>query len=387
MGFWSGMRGGVTVSVPSWRNDVAAAIMLDPAPGLGAERVAGLLEACGEAEPEADLVEEVLRIRGLDRVAAVSLPGGGAVPEGVLTARQVRAGLARRVLAAGGLLECVTFSFMEQGRAGLFGGGEAGLRVVNPIASDLDQMRPTPVATLALAAARNEARGLPDSLLFEVGPGFREGGQEVVAGGVMSGRTARGVGVRARGYGALDAKGAVLDVLGALGVSLESLSVTRDAPGWYHPGQSGVVRQGPKLVLGTFGTLHPGVVGRLDLVGPAAGFEVFLDRVPEPKRRRRAGLELAALQPVRRDFAFVVGEDVGAEAVLRAVRGAERGLIAEVRLFDVFVGGAVAAGQKSLGVEVVLQPRERTLTDLEIEGVVGRIVAAVGKATGATLRL
>jgi phenylalanyl-tRNA synthetase beta chain len=377
---------GVTVSVPSWRNDVAAAIVLDQAPGLDPARARAAAAGCAEIEPEADLVEEVLRIKGIDTVPPVSLPRASPVPPATLTARQARAALAKRTLAAAGLLECVTFSFMSSGQASAFGGADASLRVLNPIASDLDQMRPTPVATLALAAGRNAARGLTDALLFEVGPAFASGKQEVVAAGVFAGHTARHPLAPSGPYGAMDAKAASIDVLEALGVPIESLTVTPDAPGWYHPGRSGVLRQGPKLVLATFGELHPSALGRLDLAGPMAGFEVFLDRIPEPKRRRRAAPDLPPFQPVRRDFAFLVADDVAADAVLRAARGAERNLIAGASLFDVYQGDKVPAGQKSVGIEVVLQPRERTLTDAEIEAAAAKIVDAVTKKLGGSLR-
>ena len=376
----------VRVDVPSWRNDVAAAIVLDQAPGLPPERARQAAEGCAAIEPEADLVEEVLRLRGLDRIPPVSLPGAAPVPPATLTARQVRTALARRTLAAAGLLECVTFSFMANAPAALFGGDAPSLRLLNPIASDLDRLRPSPVATLALAAARNAARGWPDALLFEVGPAFVPEGQQVVAGGVLAGHTPRHPQAPSRAYGAMDAKAAALQLLLALGLPADSLAVTPDAPGWYHPGRSGVIRQGPKLVLATFGELHPAVMKALDQPGPAAAFEVFLDRVPEPKRRKRAAPDLPQLQPVRRDFAFVVREDVPADAVLRAAKGADRALIAGASLFDVYRGDTVPAGHKSVGVEVVLQPRERTLADAEIEAAAARIVAAVAKATGGTLR-
>ncbi len=184
----------------------------------------------------------------------------------------------------------------------------------------------------------------------------------------------------------MDAKAAAMDVLEALGLPPDSLSVTTDAPGWYHPGRSGAVRQGPKLVLATFGELHPSVLAALDLPGPLAAFEVFLDRVPEPKRRKRSAPDLPAFQPVRRDFAFVVADDVPAETVLRAAKGAERALIADASVFDVYAGAGLPEGQKSVGVEIVLQPRERTLTDAEIEAVAAKVVAAVTKRTGGTLR-
>ncbi len=376
----------VRVAVPSWRNDVAAAIVLDQAPGLPAERARAAAEGCAAMEAETDLVEEVLRLRGLDSIPPVSLPPLAALPAATLTPAQIRTALARRTFAGRGLLECVTFSFMDSTKAALFGPAEDTLRLLNPIASDLDQLRPTPVATLALAAGRNAARGLPDVALFEVGPAFAAGGQQLTAAGLRAGQTPRHPDAPARPMGAMDAKADVMAGLAALGLPMESLSVTTDAPGFYHPGRSGTVRQGPKLVLATFGELHPAVMGALGLTGTAAAFELFLDRVPEPKRRRRTAPDLSPLQPVRRDFAFVVDAAVPADAVLRAARGAERTLIAEAAVFDVYEGDKVAPGRKSVAVEVVFQPRERTLTDAEIEAASAKVVAAVAKATGAALR-
>ena len=376
----------VRVAVPSWRNDVAAPIALDQAPGLPADRARVAAEGCAVTEPETDLVEEVLRLRGLDSIPPVSLPPVGPLPGATLTPAQVRTALTRRTLAARGLLECVTFSFMAGTEAALFGPAEEALRLLNPIASDLDQLRPTPVATLALAAGRNANRGFPDVALFEVGPAFEVGGQQLVAAGLRAGQTPRHPDAPARPMGAMDAKADALAGLAALGLPMESLSVTADAPGFYHPGRSGAVRQGPKLVLATFGELHPAVVAALGLTGAVAAFEVFLDRVPEPKRRRRAAPDLPAFQPVRRDFAFLVDAAVPAEAVVRAARGAERALIAGASVFDVYEGDKVAPGRKSVAVEVVFQPRERTLTDAELEAAGAKVVAAVAKATGAVLR-
>ena len=376
----------VRVAVPSWRNDVAAPVVLDLHPQFTTEQSTPLVEAVREIEPETDLVEEVLRIRGLDTIPAVSMPRAAPVPPATLTPRQSRAALARRLLAARGLAEAVTFSFMDSRDAARFGPAPSSLRLLNPIASDLDQLRPTPVATLAVAATRNAARGLPNAALFEIGPAFAEDGQETVAAGLRSGPAARRWDGSPATLGALDAKADALAVLTALGVAPDSLNATRDAPEYYHPGRSGVLRQGPKLVLAQFGELHPAVLAGLDLSAPAVAFEVFLDRVPEPKRRRRAAPDLPALQPVRRDFAFVVGRDVPADAVLRAARGAERSLIAGVSLFDVYEGPGVPEGQRSLAVEVTLQPRERALTDAEIEAASAKVVAAVAKATGAVLR-
>jgi len=379
----------VTVGVPPWRNDVAASGLhrgaggLDQAPGLEAARALRAAEGALEIEPEADLIEEVLRLSGLDGIPAVSLPVARVVPEATLTGRQVRTALTRRTLAAGGLLEAVGFSFVARDEALLFGSAPAELRLVNPIAEDLDQLRSTPVVSLALAAGRAQARGLSGSALFEIGPGFDESGQGLVAAALRAGVTGPHWVERSREWDVFDAKADVFGVLAALGVPGESLSVIADAPGFYHPGRSGVVRQGPKLVLARFGELHPRVRAGLGLDQVAVAAEVFLDAIPEPKKRRKGAPDISPLQAVRRDFAFVVDGGVAAEALLRAARGAERGLIAGVSLFDVY---ALADGKKSLAIEVVLQPRERSLTDGEIEAVSGRIVAAVGKACGAVLR-
>lgn len=376
----------ITVAVPSWRNDIAAPIHLDQAPTLPPAQAATAAEGCAAVEAECDLVEEVLRLQGLDTVPPVSLPALSPVPPAVLTPRQARTALARRTLAASGLLECVSFSFMDSAKAAAFGDAPESLRLLNPIASDLDQLRATPVATLALAAQRNAARGWPDARLFEVGPAFDTQGQQAVAAGVLTGHTPRHPLAPQRPVGAMDAKAAVTNVLTALGLPMDSLSVTTDAPAFYHPGRSGVIRQGPKLVLATFGDLHPRVTQALDLSGPAAAFEIFLDRIPEPKRRRRPAPDLPAFQPVRRDFAFLVAADTSAESVLRAARGADRTLIAAASVFDVYAGNNVPEGRKSIGIEITFQPRERTLTDAELDAAAAKVVAAVTKATGGTLR-
>ena len=379
----------ITVNVPSWRNDVASRGDLDQGPALHPERAAQAREGAAVIEPEVDLIEEVLRIWGIDRIAPASLPALSAVPEATLTPRQARAAVARRVLAGRGLAEAVTFSFADSRVAALFGEAPEALRLVNPIASDLDQLRATPLITLALAAARNAARGFGDVGLFEVGPAFHEGvrgGQQVVAAGLRTGETPRSWLVPARGVTALDAKGDVWAALTALGVPLEALSVTADAPSFYHPGRSGIVRQGPKLTLARFGALHPDIIRALDLPTQAAGFEIFLDAIPEPKRRRKTALVLSAFQPIRRDFAFIADTGTAAEDVLRAARGSVRDLVTGVTLFDVYDGERMEAGRKSLGIEVVFQPKDRSLTDAEIEEASAKVVAAVTKATGAVLR-
>ena len=379
----------VTVAVPSWRNDVAAKIELEQAETLEPKIAARAMEGCAAIEPECDLVEEVLRLRGLDAVPPVSLPRMSPVPRATLTAKQSRTELARRTLAAQGLSECVTFSFMAQAEAGLFGDSPEALRLTNPIAADLDQLRPTPIATLTLAARRNAARGYPDVALFEIGPEFATEaaqGQRWIAAGLRAGATPRSWLAPQRPVDPMDAKADVWAAMAALGVPLDALVLTQDAPGFYHPGRSATVRQGPKTLLGSFGELHPRVLAALDMVGPVVAFHLDLDAVAEPKRRRRSAPDLPAFQPIRRDFAFLVDAAITADAVVRAARGADRTLIAGVSLFDVYQGERVPTGKKSLAIEVTFQPRERTLTDAEIEAASQKVVAAVTKATGAALR-
>ncbi len=376
----------VTVSVPPWRNDIAGSSGLDQSVELDPSRAQSAAAGAAAIEPECDLVEEVLRIAGLDAIESVSLPrpAGSAAP--ALTHAQSRAALARRVLAAHGFAECVTYSFMAGSDASLFGEASDSLTLNNPIAADLDQMRPTPLATLARAAARNLARGASGAALFEIGPGFAATGQALVAAGLQSGVVARHWQPSSDFADAMTAKAQLWSLLSALGVPMESLSLTRDAPPHYHPGRSASVRQGPRSVLGHFGALHPAVLARLDLPAQTAGFELLLDAIADPKRRRRPPADLPALQPVSRDFAFVVPLDTPAETVLRAARSADRALIARVALFDVYEGATLQPGYKSLGVEVVFQPRERTMTEQDIDAASAKVVETVAKATGAQLR-
>jgi len=250
-------------------------------------------------------------------------------------------------------------------------------------------MRPTPLASLALAAARNAARGFGDVALCEIGAGYQDptpAGQRAMAVGLRAGRTPANWAAPARAVDAFDAKGDALAVLEALAVPMAALQVAAEAPAHYHPGRSGVLRQGPRTVLARFGQLHPRLCAALDLPAETVGFEIFLDAIPEPKRRRKSAPDLPAFQPLRRDFAFLVDREVPAEKLIRAAQGADRALIAGVALFDRYSGERLPAGKVSLAIEVTLQPRERTLTEAEIEAVAQRIVAAVQKATGAVLR-
>ncbi|MBS0999854.1 phenylalanine--tRNA ligase subunit beta [Acetobacter persici] len=376
----------VRASVPSWRNDIAQKPVLAQGRDLPADQAARAAEGVEQIEAESDLVEEILRLKGLDAVPPVPLPPVSVVPGVALTPRQIRTARARRMLAARGLVETVGFSFISHEDALRFGGAPDSLRLLNPIASDLDQMRPTPMVNLVAASQRNAARGWADLGLFEIGAGFSEEGQQQIAAGLRAGHTPRYPGQTSTNVSLWAAKADALDLLTQLGVAVEGVSATPDAPSWYHPGRSGVLRQGPKMVLGYFGELHPSLLQAEGIDVPVVGFEILLDAVPEPKRRKKSAPKLSAFQPVRRDFAFVVARDVPGEKLLKAVKGADRALVSDVSLFDLYEGEHVPEGHRSMGVEVTLQPVDKSLTDAELEAVSERIVAAVAKATGATLR-
>lgn len=376
----------VVVDVPSWRNDIATPMLLDQRPDLPPARAQAAAQGAIEIDPEVDLVEEILRLRGLDSVPAISLPLRSAVPLPALSSRQTRIAGLRRQLAARGLLETVGFSFVAMDQAAAFGETPADLHLLNPIAADLDQMRPTPLVNLLAAVRANVARGYPDLGLFEVGPGFDADGQKLIAAGIRSGHSPRLPGQPAQPVDLWQVKADALAGLAVAGAAMEGCTITADAPSYYHPGRSGVIRQGPKLVLGHFGQLHPALLAARGIDVPVCAFTLYTDAVPEPRRKRKAPPALSAFQPLRRDFAFVVAADLPAEKLLRAVKGAERNLIVAVHLFDVYEGDKVPAGHKSLGVEITLQPMDRTLTDAEIEAVCDRVVAAAQKSCNAALR-
>ncbi len=341
----------------------------------------------GDLTLEADLVEELLRIAGYDAVPALPLPRLSAVTRPAVGPERRRADRVRRALAARGLEEAVTWSFMADDVAARFGFADPALRLLNPIASDLAAMRPSILPNLLQAAGRNAARGLADAGLFELGPVYRDptpAGQERVAAGVRAGRTGpRHWAETPRAVDVFDAKADALAALEVAGAPVGNLQVTADAPGWYHPGRSGMLRLGP-TVLAQFGEAHPLELEALDVAGPVAAFEVFVDRVPLPRRSGTARplLQLSPFQPVSRDFAFIADADVPAERLARAARGADKALIAEVAVFDVYAGMGVPEGRKSVALAVTLQPTEATLTEEQIEAVAGRIVAAVEKQGG-----
>ena len=368
--FVAGQGERVKIAVPSWRSDI---------------------------EGKAYIVEEVVRIAGVDRIRAIPFDRGAAPRKPVLTALQVRTRKAKRALAVRGLTEAVTWSFIAREHAELFGGGKPELALANPIAAELSDMRPSMVPGLIAAAQRNADRGFDDVALFEVGQVFqgdRPEDQITAAAGVRRGLAkANGAGrhwsAKAAEVDAFDAKGDALAVLAASGAPMQALQVVPGGPSWLHPGRSGTIQIGPQNVLGHFGELHPKVLEALKAEGPITAFEVVLDRVPEPKAKptkAKPSLELSPFQPVERDFAFVVDRGVRAGDIARAAQNAERKLISSVTVFDVYEGTGIDPGKKSVAIAVTLQPRERTLTDEEIEAVTAKIVGEVAKRTGGVLR-
>lgn len=340
----------------------------------------------------ADLVEEVVRLAGLDTIPSTALPRLAAVTKPGLDPAQRRAREARRALAGRGLVEAVTYSFIPRAHAVLFGGGDESMQLANPISADLDAMRPNVLPSLIAAAVRNAARGLTPAHLFEVGPAFASAGetdQPYVATGLRAGTPPRQWAGAAPAPDVFMAKADALALIEALGGPVGNLSVWTDAPGWYHPGRSGQLKLGPKTVVARFGELHPKILAEMDLKAPAAAFEVFLDAIPLPKAKAtktKPALVLSDYQAVERDFAFVVPEGVAAADLVKAAAGADKVLIDSVSVFDVYQGKGVAEGSKSLAIAVRLQPKDKTLTEPEIEAVAQKIVAAVTKATGGTLR-
>ncbi|WP_037079673.1 phenylalanine--tRNA ligase subunit beta [Neorhizobium vignae] len=364
----------VSVTVPSWRPDV---------------------------DGKADLVEEVMRIHGVDQIKPEPIEKLSSVNGKILTTLQIRTRTAKRALASRGMLEAVTWSFIPEDQAKLFGGGARALKLANPIASDMSDMRPSLLPGLLSAAQRNADKGYGDVAIFEVSGTYendRPEGQRRVAGGIRRGTasingTGRLWSNNAKGGGkpvdVFDAKADALAVLEACGLPMGNVQIEKGAPEWYHPGRSGTIKMGPKVVLGYFGEFHPKTLGALDVSGALCGFEVFLDAMPEPKKkatRTKPPLELSPFQVVKRDFAFVVSSDVEAGAIVKAAVTADRKLITGVNVFDVFEGASLGEGRKSVAIEVLIQPVERTLTDEDFDTLTGKIVANVEKTTGGTLR-
>ena len=368
--FVAGQSERVKVAVPSWRPDVHG---------------------------RADIVEEIVRIVGVDEVPPTPFPRGEDARKPVLTVIQSRNRKAKRALAARGLVEAVTWSFVSKREAELFGGGSAALALANPIAAELSDMRPSLLPGLIMAAQRNADRGLGDVALFEVGQifkGDRPEDQFTAATGLRRALAkpdgaGRHWSRKAEPVDTFDAKADAFAVLAAAGAPVQALQVVPGGPGWLHPGRSGTIQMGPKTVIGHFGELHPRTLAALKAEGPLVGFEVLLEAIPEPKAkatRAKPMLELSPFHPVERDFAFIVDRGVKAADIVRAAQAADRKLIADVGVFDVYEGKGIDPDKKSVAIAVTVQPRDKTMTDEEIDALGQKIVAEVQKRTGGVLR-
>ncbi|MBL94129.1 MAG: phenylalanine--tRNA ligase subunit beta [Magnetovibrio sp.] len=356
----------IRVSVPPWRPDISS-------------------EAC--------LVEEVLRINGYDRIPPVSIKIKKHSSKPVLTPLQSRRSLARRILAARGIMEAVTYSFVSAKYANLFGGAKKDLQIENPISQELNTMRPSILPTLILAAKRNTDRGINNVDLFEVGPQFTGSnpGEQFFAGsGIRSGfSNMRHWAVNHRRIDLFDTKADALALLAELKVNTDRLTSVADAPNWYHPGRSGTIKLGPKHILANFGEIHPRILDEMGIDYPIAAFEVFLDALPVSRKKNsayRPTLHLAPFQTVERDFAFVVDADLETAKLANAVWASNNKLVSDVSIFDVFEGKNLGQNQKSVAMSVTLQPLEKTLTDEEIETVAQEIIASVKDLAGGQLR-
>lgn len=368
LGFTVEGKGPYQVTPPSWRGDI---------------------------EGKADLVEEIVRISGFDQIPSLSVRPLEAVGGSAETPTLSRTRLARTALAARGMNECVTWSFMGKHLAAQFSANDNAdaLTLSNPISSELDQMRPSILPNLIEAAGRNAARGFADVALCEVGPAFRStkpDGQDMIAAGIRAGNIGpkHWAGSNSdRAADVFDAKADAMAVLEACGAPAANAQISTDAPGYYHPGRSGVLRLGPN-VLAQFGEIHPAILEEMDIKTPIVGFEVFLQNIPEARQKTTSKklLNLPPLQHVSRDFAFIVDEDVASYDLIRCITGADKNLITDVAVFDVYQGKGVDAGKKSVALKVTIQPGDHTLTDSELEGLTKKIIDNVEKKTGGVLR-
>jgi phenylalanyl-tRNA synthetase beta chain len=356
---------GDMAQVPSWRPDV---------------------------QGEADLVEEVARIASLTKLQGRPLPRLTAgVPKPVMTPIQRRLVAARRTAAALGYNECVSYSFIDQASAKLFGGGTDVTMLENPISADMSHMRPALLPALLQAAARNQARGFADMALFEVGTVFdggEPGEEHLQVSGLLIGRTGpKDVHGASRDVDVFDAKADAEAVLAAIGAPAK-VQINRGAPEWWHPGRHGIICLGPKKVMGVFGEVHPRILAAMNVKGPAMAFTIYPEQIPLSRKSgaSRRAMDISDLQAVERDFAFVVDSGVDALALVNAAVGADKALIDGVRVFDEFIGGSLGEGKKSLAITVRLQPRDGNLKDKDIEALSAKVIDKVTKATGGVLR-
>lgn len=345
-----------------------------------------------DIEGAADLVEEVVRIHGLDKVESVALPRAEGVARPTATPQQKLERSLRRAAAASGLNEAITWSFLPETAAAHFAADDQALWVLaNPISEDLKAMRPSLLPGLLMAAKRSADRGAASSRLFEIGRRYFRGrdglsDEKPTLGIVLAGEKAqRGwQSGKAKPFDAYDAKALALQLLEAAGAPVANLMVMGEAGPQFHPGQSATLRLGPKVVLARFGMVHPATLKAFDADGPIAAVELFLDAIPPKKNAAfaRPGFTPPALQAVTRDFAFLVPASLAAGDLVRSVQGADKASITGVRVFDVFAGQGVPEGHKSIAVEVTLQPGEASFKDADLKAIAEKVVAAAAKLGG-----
>ncbi len=369
LGFHVQVDKGFVVSPPSWRGDI---------------------------EGKADIAEEIIRIVGFDNIPAVSVTAENATPQPAETPLLSKTRMSRAALCARGLQECVTWSFLSRDEAIAFGANDnaiAALTLQNAISSEMDVMRPSILPNLIAAAGRNAARGYPNVALCEVGPVFespRPEGQAILAAGIRAGANAErhwADANSARAVDLYDAKADAMAALEACGMPAGSGRITRDAAEYFHPGRSGAIRLG-KTIIAQFGEIHPAVLEELDVKGPIVGFEVFLENIPEPKKRgtEKAFLALPPLQALTRDFAFLVDDSVESKDIIKSAMAADKKLITEASVFDVYKGKGVEDGKKSVALSITIQPLDETLTDEQIEALMKAVSESVQSSTGGVLR-
>ncbi len=371
LGFWlSGTGDIVKIAVPSWRSDISL---------------------------KADIVEEIMRIVGVDKVPVEPLPTLSGVAKTMLTNSQNNRRLARRVLAARGMKEAITYSFISSDNAKLFGGGDRSLRLANAIASDMSDMRPSLLPGLLLAAGKNINRGFADGAIFEVGQVFlddSEEGQKNFASAIRYGNAGLNGATRhwlnnPKKVSAYDIKADLAAMFDVLGQDIEKAQIIAEPAIWAHPGRSGRIQLGPKNILAHFGEVHPSILAKMGLEEPIVAFEANLDALPKPRNKAtktKPHLTLSDLMPLSRDFAFIVDEEVTGATIIKAAKNANKSLITGVNIFDIYQGENIEKGKKSIAIEVIIQPKDKTLNDEEIEEISNAIIASVTKATGGILR-
>lgn len=356
----------IDVTTPSWRCDI---------------------------DREPDLVEEVLRIYGYDKINVEALPASSREIVTGLSPMQRRIRMAKRAAAARGLREAVTWSFIPSDHARLFGDIDPSLILDNPVSSDLDVMRPNLLPNLISAAGRNIDRGAKNIALFEAGNQFLSDspeGQHFVIAGIRRGQNhERHWQKSPENVNVYDAKADASAILNAIGANIETAQIVAEAPSWYHPGRSGVIRLGPKNILAYFGEIHPAILKNIDVEGPLVAFEIMIGNLPESRSKAgssRGALKSSDFQAVERDFAFVVDNNINAEQIIKVIKSVDKKLIDNINVFDIYEGPGIAEGKKSIAVNVRMQPTDRTMTDKEIEEIRQQIINTVERKIDATLR-